>query len=177
MSATSEQIWSRWMAAAQAGDAQSYRMLLNALQGWLRGFFARRAPASWTDDLIQETLIALHNRRHTFDPAMPFLPWIRAIARYKWIDMLRRHVRWAETELTDDVADHTSGAFGILAGEVVRQMLTQLSPNQAAAINAVKLDGLTIEEASQLTGQSPSLVKVNIHRGLKKLTELLEQGD
>jgi DNA-directed RNA polymerase specialized sigma24 family protein len=47
---------------------------------------------------------------------------------------------------------------------------------QATAIRLVKIQGLSIAEASNETGQSEILVKVNIHRGLKKLAALVESG-
>src|SRR3546814_9733395 len=93
MANDTDALWSGWMAAAQEGDAEAYHALMRVLQPWLRNFFARRVPAVWLDDLVQETLLAVHSRRHTSDPAQPFLPWLRAIARYKWIDRLRHPVK------------------------------------------------------------------------------------
>jgi hypothetical protein len=77
------------MAAAQQGNGGAYRRLLMELKQWLTSFFARRLPDRAIDDAIQDTLISIHEKRHTYDPRRPFKPWAAAIARYKWIDRLR----------------------------------------------------------------------------------------
>ncbi len=163
------------MAAAQAGDGPAYRRLLAALRPWLQRYFARRLPPSAVDDAIQETMLAIHSKRHTYDPVRPFGPWLAGIARFKWVDRLRAASRTAADELPEHLAtgDHESAVTSALA---LRQLMATLKAPQADAIRLVKLEGLSIEEAAVFTGQSPSLVKVNIHRGLAKLAKLVEDG-
>lgn len=163
------------MAAAQAGDAPAYRRLLDALRPWLQRYFARRLPPSAVDDAVQETMIAIHAKRHTYDPGRPFGPWLAGIARYKWIDRLRATARHAADELPDSLStpDHESSVTSAVA---LRSLMATLKGPQADAIRLVKLEGLSIEEAAARTGQSPSLVKVNIHRGLARLARLVEGG-
>ena len=86
---TPGQNWDRMMAAAQVGDASAYRTLLAELAPWLRRYYARRLPPAMTEDAVQDVLLAIHEKRHTYDPSRPFGPWLAAIARYKWIDRLR----------------------------------------------------------------------------------------
>lgn len=166
--------WGGWAAAAQTGDATAYRRLLVAIEPWLRRYYARRLPPSVVDDAVQEAMIAVHVKRHTYDPARAFGPWLAAIARYKWIDRLRSMTREATTALPDDLAtgDHEAA---VTSATVLGELLGALKPAQAAAIRLVKLQGFSIEEAAAITGQSVSLVKVNIHRGLAKLAARLEK--
>ena len=161
--------WSELMAAAQRGDAARYRRLLGELRPWLTRYYVKRLPSAVVDDAVQETLIAIHEKRHTYEPARPFGPWLSAIARYKWIDRLRSLKRRATEPLSEDLAaaDHESA---VVSATVLEQLLASLKPAQAEAIRLVKIHGLSIEEASARTGQSVSLVKVNIHRGLASLT-------
>jgi RNA polymerase sigma factor (sigma-70 family) len=164
--------WEVMMAAAQAGDAAAYRSLLAELADWLRRYYARRLPSTVTEDAVQDALLAIHEKRHTYDPSRPFGPWLAAIARYKWIDRLRA-MKSEPTEPLDEtmgVADH---AEAVVAGSALERLLAELKPAQADAIRLVKLEGYSIEEASKATGQSVPLVKVNIHRGLKRLEALL----
>ena len=159
------------MAAAQSGDAAAYRRLLTEVGEWLRRYYARRLPSALVDDSIQDTLMAIHQKRHTYDPARPFEPWLAAVARHKWIDRLRA-MRSAPTEALHDgiaVADHGDA---VTSAWSLDTLLRQIKPAQAEAIRLVKLHGLSIEEAALRTGQSASLVKVNIHRGLGRLTFL-----
>ncbi len=164
------------MAAAQAGDANAYRTLLGELVPWLRRYYARRLPPGMTDDAVQDVLLAIHEKRHTYDPARPFGPWLAAIARYKWIDRLRSLKAEAAEPLDENIGtrDHEDA---VIAGSTFQQLLAELKPPQADAIRLVKVEGYSVEEASQATGQSISLVKVNIHRGLKRLATIIRAAD
>ena len=163
----------RLMALAQQGDRVAYRTVLEQCQRWLARYFARRIAPSQVDDLVQETLVSLHRKLATYDPSRPFLPWLAAIARYRWVDQLRRTYRADEVELPDDIAAG-SGEDDIASRISLDRLLGLLPPKQAQVIRLVKIDGYSIVEASAITGQSEPLVKVNIHRGLKKLTTLCE---
>src|SRR5258708_32697619 len=93
--------WNAMMLAAQAGDASSYHRLLSEGAAWLRRYYARRLPPAMIDEAIQDTLIAIHEKRHTYDPSRPFGAWLVAIARYKWMDALRQ-LQSKPTESLDD---------------------------------------------------------------------------
>jgi RNA polymerase sigma factor (sigma-70 family) len=161
------------MAAAQVGDANAYRTLLSELAVWLRRYYARRLPPAMTEDAVQDVLLALHEKRHTYDPERPFGPWLAAIARYKWIDRLRSLKAEATEPLDENIGipDHEDS---VVAGSTFQQLLAQLKPPQAEAIRLVKLEGYSVEEASRATGQSISLIKVNIHRGIKRLAGIIK---
>ncbi|KTE07915.1 sigma-70 family RNA polymerase sigma factor [Sphingopyxis sp. H115] len=162
----------RLMAASQRGDRAAYRALLGDSRKWLERYFARRSAPHQIDDLVQETLVSMHRKLATWDPSRAFLPWLAAIARYRWIDMLRR--QRDEAELGDNDAAIGAEDEAVHARLSIDHLLGQLPPAQAQAITLVKIDGASIAEASQICGQSESLVKVNIHRGLKKLAQLVE---
>jgi RNA polymerase sigma-70 factor (ECF subfamily) len=161
------------MRLAQAGDKQAYAVLLEQTGHWLKRFFAQKISADAVDDLVQDTLISLHNKRASYDPARPFLPWLAAIARYRWVDRLRQTYRHAADELEDQ---HSEDSHEDVIGAKISidRLLHQLPQAQSTAIRLVKIDGLSIAEACMKCGQSESLVKVNIHRGLKKLATLIE---
>ena len=164
----------RLMAMSQEGDRQAYATLLDACQRWLRGYYARRIAPSQLDDLVQDTLMALHNKRASWDSTRPFLPWLAAIARYRWVDHLRKLYRAGECELGSDYAGHDDEPA--ISARITLDRLLELLPDpQARVIELVKIQGLSIAEASTATGQSESLVKVNIHRGLKKLAAIIEK--
>jgi RNA polymerase sigma factor (sigma-70 family) len=167
--------WGRMMAAAQAGDADAYRALLAELALWLRRYYLRRLPPSMTEDAVQDVLLAVHEKRQTYDPSRPFVPWLAAIARYKWIDRLRS----LKSEVTEPlgenigVPDHEDT---VVTGSTFHQLLAKLKPSQAEVIRLVKLEGYSVEEASRATGQSVSLTKVNIHRGIKRLASIIRKA-
>lgn len=163
---------SQLMIASQAGDRDAYRALLGDCRNWLERYFARRIAPHSVDDLVQDTLLSLHRKLATWDKSRAFLPWLAAIARYRWIDMLRK--QRDEAELQDGDASVEAGDEAVHARLSLDRMLNQLPRGQAQAITLVKIEGASIVEASRICGQAESLVKVNIHRGLKKLAQLVE---
>jgi RNA polymerase sigma factor (sigma-70 family) len=115
--------------------------------------------------------MAIHRKRHTYQPERPFAAWVMAIAHYKWIDRIRDATRYAALALDDEIPIEDHGEAAISAA-ALDNLLGRLKPAQASVIRLVKLRGLSIARASGATGQSAALVKINIHRGLKKLTAL-----
>lgn len=176
MKAASDEAWGGLMVAAQAGDKTSYRRLLDQLRVWLTRYYRRRLPESQVDDAVQDALVAIHTKRHTWDPARPFGPWLAAIARYKWIDRLRAMTA-APTEALPDTLSVEDSGEAVVSAQLLGQLMATLRPAQAEAIRLVKLEGRSVEEAAAISGQSVSLVKVNIHRGLGKLAALVEGYD
>jgi RNA polymerase sigma-70 factor (ECF subfamily) len=164
--------WDAMMAAAQGGNASAYHRLLSEVAIWLRRYYLRRLPPAMIDDAIQDTLISVHEKRYTYDPSRPFGAWLAAIARYKWIDSLRS-MKAKPTEVLNDDIPVPGDEEAITSAWSLERLLATLKPAQSQVIRLVKLQGLSIEEASKATGQSATLVKVNIHRGLKRLTSLL----
>jgi RNA polymerase sigma factor (sigma-70 family) len=132
--------WRALMLAAQAGNAGVYRRLLAEIGIWLQRYYARRLPTAMVDDAVQDALLAVHEKRHTYDPAQPFAPWLAAIARYKWIDRLRAMKSGAVEELSDDLAVEDHGD-AVMSARSLELLLAKLKPAQAEAIRLVKLQG------------------------------------
>lgn len=167
----------RLMIASQNGDKQAYTVLLSEASRWLERYFRRRCPPAQLDDLVQEVLMAIHKKRATYDPARPFLPWMAAIARYRWVDYLRKVYRTEEDALDDNDAPEDSEEDAVLARMSLERLFVHLPEKQVEVIEMCKIEGHSIKEAAERTGQSESSVKVNIHRGLKKLATLVEKAE
>jgi RNA polymerase sigma-70 factor (ECF subfamily) len=166
-----------WMIAAQAGDGAAYHRLLTALGGHLRAYYMRRVGAADAEDLVQETLIAMHTRRATYDASQPFTAWVYGIARYKLIDEYRRSRRRASVPLDEApelfARDEVESAG---AKRDVEKLLATLPRARADLVRASKLEGVSTEELSAKTGLSESAVKVNVHRALKSMQRKIEGG-
>lgn len=166
----------RLAGLAQTGDKQAYAALLGAARLWLQRYYRRRTTPCQLDDLVQDTLLAVHRKLASYEPTRPFTPWLAAIARYRYVDHLRLIYRRAEDDLGADHMDSHSDEPAITARISLERLFEALPDAQQRAIELVKIEGLSISEASQTTGQSESLVKVNIHRGLKRLSAMIERG-
>lgn len=124
------------MVAAQNGHGGAYRRLLGEMSEWLARYFQRRLPPGDVDDAIQETLLAVHRRRHTYDPQYPLGPWLAAIAKNKWVDQLRSLARRPVDELPDDMAEPFGGRVITLPLDV-----TDAAAAKAAVAKAVETFG------------------------------------
>jgi len=162
------------MLLSLAGDAAAETSLLSALASALRRYFARRlgAGAAEVEDLVQETLIAVHTKRHTFDARAPLTPWVYAIARYRLADHFRRGRTRRETAL-DDVGELVdAGDFDAAeARRDLARLLESLPEKQRRLVMDVKIEGRSIEETSRKTGLSASAVKVGVHRAVNALAK------
>jgi RNA polymerase sigma-70 factor (ECF subfamily) len=163
------------MLAALSGDAASYRALLAELTPHLRAFFKRRlGNAADAEDLVQETLIAIHTKRATYDTAMPFTAWLHAVARYKLIDHFRRaKVRRTLPLEEADAVFAEEDAEAVIAKRDVEVLLAKLPKTKRELIRQTKIEGLSTAEAAERTGLSESGVKVGVHRALKALSAMI----
>ncbi len=161
--------------AARAGDDAAYRAALALIAARVRAYLRRRMEhgAADVEDVVQETLLAIHLQRGTHEPGWPLANWVLSIARYKWVDHARRHGRRGALHDPLDSVDETllvqphdgsADARHDLAG-----LLAQLPAAQQQAIALTKIEGLSLEEAAAQTGVTVSALKVQVHRGLRKL--------
>lgn len=169
-----------WLAA-QAGDEGAYREALALMAARLRAYFRRRMSA-WPDDvedLVQETLLAVHLKRGTYDPSFPVSAWLTAIAQHKLVDLWRRRGRKEGLHDAYDEVDEAELAAVPAEPHAARDvgvLLRSLPAAQRQAIELTRLQGLSVAEASSQTGASEASIKVQVHRGLKRLAALVKKG-
>ena len=171
-----EEEWSRLMRLALDGDQIAYRSLLSGITPHVR-MHARRMLArsgrgqAEIEDIVQETLLAVHLKRGSWDRTMPFTPWLNAIVRYKTIDMLRRIGARGEIELDgiEDIiaAPEESGDYQLDA----QRMLAALDGRQRQIVEQVSLAGRSASDVGRQLGMSEGAVRVALHRALKSLAQ------
>ena len=166
----------RLAGLAQHGDKAAYAALLSTARQWLVRYYRRRVTSDQLDDLVQESLLSVHRKLASDDPARAFAPWLAAIARYRFVDHLRLVYRRAEDVLDAELRADDPDEPAMIARISLERLFEALPAAQQRAIELVKISGLSISEASVSTGQSESLIKVNIHRGIKRLAALVERG-
>ncbi len=169
-----------WMICGLDGDAGAHRRLLGALTGYLRGYFVRRLgrDAADLEDLVQETLLAIHLKRASYDRSLPFTPWAYAVARYKLIDHFRRSRRRVHVPLED--AGILLGADNPEEGAVradLGRLLERLPERQRALIEEVKIQGFSVEEAARKRGVTAVSARVMLHRSLQWLNQAVRDED
>ena len=171
--------WSILMARAQAGERGAYRRLLDEITPYLRSLAVKshRDPND-IEDTVQDVLLTVHAIRHTYDPTRPFGPWLVAIAHRRIVDRLRRQGRARQHETPLEPEHETLAATGANYPEAsvdstaVRDAVERLPPGQREAIKLMKLQEMSLRQASAISGMSIAALKVATHRGLKTLRKL-----
>jgi RNA polymerase sigma-70 factor (ECF subfamily) len=168
--------WLAWMRAAATGDESAYRKLLESLAGHLRRLVRHRLARMGQgdleiEDIVQETLLAIHLKRHTWRPGQPVSPWVAAISRNKTIDVLRRRGRRAELPL-DDLDDSTFVASDTPdegTGQDLERVLGTLDERARRIVQLVSIEGHSSRTAAEKVGMSEGALRVALHRSLKML--------
>ena len=160
------------------GDSASYSEFLSRLTVLLRDYvrhqlFRMRQSDADIEDIVQEALIAIHRKRHTYDGETPVTAWAYAITRYKLIDSLRARSYLSEWQLTDDIGLPVPDNHPIEAKIALDNAFRRLPDTLRIPLELTKLHGFTSGEAAEKIGTSESTVRVNVHRGLKALMRLL----
>ena len=177
-SSDSEEQWRIWMAAAQKGDKKAYESLLSAILPLLRRIVGRKlGDPSSVEDVVQNVLLSVHRARHTYDPARPFGPWCRAIARNAVTDALRARTRRGRHELPLQDPDQVEAPPLLDRDRSISPLLfdalAALPAKQREAVELLHVEELSVAEAAVRAGISPGALKVRAHRGYTALRKLL----
>lgn len=161
------------LKAAIAGDERSYAAFLERISALVRGFARRKIVYGGLDpeDIVQETLLAVHLKRHTWMADAPVTPWVYAIARHKLIDAFRRRGRHVEVTI-DDVADGLASEENeVVSGRDLERALDGLPHGQRSVVASISVDGRSIAETAATLGMKETAVRVSLHRGLQAIAK------
>jgi RNA polymerase sigma-70 factor, ECF subfamily len=166
--------WEELMRAGLAGDAASYRRLLAGIAPFVRAVvrrsFVRGGLGSVdVEDVVQDVLLAVHLKRHTWDPALPLAPWLGAVTRHKAIDAFRRGgLRQHVGQIVDRHHHPHAAAPEPVRGDTAR-MLAALPERAERIVRAIALEERTAADVGRELGMSETAVRVALHRALKAL--------
>jgi RNA polymerase sigma-70 factor (ECF subfamily) len=168
--------WADWMLAARSGDANAYDRLLRDLARAVRPIVRRglerggRSTAD-TEDVVQEILIAVHLKRHTYEAGRPIGPWIGAITRHKLIDSLRRRGGRYDVPI-DDVSETLAAEEAVpsLSERELQRSLERLPSGQRMVLRAIAIEGSSIGEAATRLEMTQGAVRGALHRALAALS-------
>ena len=162
----------RLLRAAVAGDGSAYDRFLHAAAGLVRSFVRRKVQVGIdAEDIVQETLLAIHMKRHTWRHDAPVTPWLYAIARHKLVDAYRRRRRRMEVEVGEIPETSVQPERQSISDQEIGFVLEALAPGQRSAVAAICIDGRSIGEAARHLGMSEGAVRVALHRGLTAIAK------
>lgn len=159
------------MARAQAGDRAAYNQLLKAMVPAIRALVCKKIrDEGLVEDVIQETLLAIHRVRHTYDPQRPILPWVAAIASARAIDALRHRGRRREVQDEEELQRQPAASAESSADtDILSGYLDNLPQRQREIVESVHLREQSLAQAAAETNQSLSAVKSLLHRAMVNL--------
>ncbi len=180
MTPTRSDPWDEWMRAANRGDRAAYAQLLRAIAPVLRGVVRARGASlgpEECEDVVQDVLLAIHMKRHTWDEGAPLRPWLYAIARHKVADAFRARGRRVTVPM-EDFVDTLPAADGPDPGTVrdVNRALASLDPRAAEIVRAAGLHGESAAEIAGRLQMTEGAVRVALHRALKLLARRRDGG-
>jgi RNA polymerase sigma-70 factor (ECF subfamily) len=163
------------MRSARQGDDEAYRRLLGHVSAWLRSLVRRGLTSAGRgtadgEDIVQEALLAMHLKRDTWDETQSLEPWLRAIARHKLVDYLRRRGFRDHVDI-DDYANSPEVAVDVDASATIdsRRLLASLPERQRRIVEEISLEGRPAADVAVRLGMSEGAVRVSLHRALKAL--------
>jgi RNA polymerase sigma factor (sigma-70 family) len=164
------------LRAANGGDARAYATFLREVTPIVRGIARSRAAglgADAVEDIVQETLLAIHRKRQTWREDLPVRPWLYAIVRYKIVDALRARGRRIQVPIEDfaDLLPAEPDGDPTERADAER-VIGRLEPRARRIVRAIGLEGQTIAETSAELGMTEGAVRVALHRALRKLADL-----
>jgi RNA polymerase sigma-70 factor, ECF subfamily len=160
------------LRAAVAGDEKAYGDFLRRAARVVGRLVRRRSAQYGVDleDVVQETLLAIHVKRHTWRVEAPLRPWINAIARSKLVDAFRRRGRHFAIEIEHVAETLAAPETGDpISDREIGRVLDALTPGQRSIVAAVSVDGRSIRETAENLGMSETAVRVALHRGLRSI--------
>ena len=168
MAGSDEALLAGLLRSAIAGDQRDYARFLERTAALVRGFARRRIADGTVDaeDIVQETLLAIHLKRHTWIADAPVLPWVYAIARFKIVDAYRRRGRRVEIDLDDVTETLAQPEEDRVSDRDVGRALDGLAPGQRGVVAAITVEGHSIGETARRLGMTETAVRVALHRGL-----------
>jgi RNA polymerase sigma-70 factor (ECF subfamily) len=163
----------RLLRAAIAGDERAYADFLHRVAALVRGFVRRKIVQGGVDpeDVVQETLLAIHVKRHTWRSDAPVLPWVYAIARFKLIDAFRRRGRRVEVEIDEIAETFAEPEAETVSDRDINRALDGLPPAQRSVVSSISVDGHSIGETATKLGITETAVRVSLHRGLAAIAK------
>ena len=177
-----EEEWTLLMRAAINGNSAAYRRLLVSLTPALRTVTRRNCARIGLDggdaeDVVQEVLLAIHLKRHTWDPDRPIGPWIMTITRNKLIDARRRRGN-RHVQHVDDLADilTAEGSDDAMDRHDLDRLLDKLGERPRDLVRSLSVEGRSVQETAERLNMSEGAVRVALHRAIKTLAALY-RGD
>jgi RNA polymerase sigma-70 factor (ECF subfamily) len=167
------------MRAERRGDVVAYERLLKEIADFLRSLIRQRLArlglsVDETEDLVQEVLLGLHTKRHTWNASRLFLPWLYAIVHYKLVDAVRRlnrASRWRIDLTLDELADFLAAPVEDVDGALVDidRHLAQLPQGQKVVVRALAVEGASVRATAEKLRTSEAAVRVTFQRALRRL--------
>ncbi len=164
----------RLVQAARQGDRGAFGRLYGRYARMVHGILLARVPHAEVDDLVQDVFLLALRKLSTLRDLAAFGGWLAMITRNRANDYYRRSRGVEMTELPDELpGDLASSADADAEARAVLERIRTLPEAYRETLILRLVEGMTGPEIASRTGLTPASVRVNLHRGMKMLRELL----
>lgn len=164
------------LRSSMDGDQQSYEAFLTMASAVVKRYLSVISKgfvdAQTLEDLQQEVVLSLHQKKHTYTWDRPLLPWVYAITRYRYIDFYRQKKRLPQVVELNEMYGVSEEEGQSLDWE---ELLGMLTPKQRQMFALVKIEGQSYAQAAGTLNMSVSALKVSMHRAVKSLKDKVEK--
>jgi RNA polymerase sigma-70 factor (ECF subfamily) len=164
----------RCVEAARRGDGPAFEFLYRRYGAMVHGILLARVPRYDVEDLVQEVFLAVFRRISSLKDAAAFPGWLAMIARNRATDYLRKAPRAEELPLPEALASEDRSET---EARSILDLVRNLPEAYRETLVLRLVEGMTGPEIAARTGLTPGSVRVNLHRGMAQLRELLARRE
>jgi RNA polymerase sigma-70 factor (ECF subfamily) len=167
--------------AARQGDRAAFGLLYTRYARMVHGILLSRVPYSDVDDLVQDVFLQALPRLNSLREVSKFPGWLASIARNRATDFHRRtkpHEEFVEESSSSETARQTSPALppashSSAEAHAVLEAIRSLPETYREPLVLRLVEGMTGPEIATRIGLTHGSVRVNLHRGMQQLREIL----
>jgi RNA polymerase sigma-70 factor (ECF subfamily) len=134
-------------------------------------------PEAAMDDAVQDAFLVVHSRLHTFEGRSSLRTWIFGIARRVARNHRLSRAEWASADVLEAPPDESSSPLAALetveGARLLERLLAGLVPERREAFILVKLEEMTILEASEALGVNANTIYSRVRTACRELEEAL----
>lgn len=174
-----------------AGDLVAFRELYQRHSAGLYRFIAWRSPRrDWVDEITQDSWVALHKARATYQVSAQFRSFLYQIARNRLLDLVRQHPVLLASEIAHNdregdqfehyTQQHAQNASEELhtpehslitqqTQEQLHKAIASLPTEQKEALVLQQFNEMSLEEIALITEVSVETIKSRLRYAMRKL--------
>ncbi len=161
--------------AAQQGDRSAFGILYSRYARMVHGILLSRVPYADVDDLVQDVFLQALPHLTRLRETSKFPGWLASIARNRATDFHRhsKPIDELDDETTNSPESSSAPTHSSAEAHAALDAILSLPETYRETLILRLVEGMTGPEIAERTGLTHGSVRVNLHRGMQQLREVL----